>query len=370
MSENKSSQENNNDFHSKWRPKDLDEVIGHEAAVTRLRGQIKTGKLRSAYLFTGPSSVGKTTLARCLAAAINGKPADQQTSDYKEMNAGDQKSIDDMRELIRLSKFKPSGKKRIFMIDEAQALLTNNAAATAILKPLEDAGKTDTIWVIGSMDPAKFTSGAGKAIANRCDQFALSPPSIEAMTAFAKRIVIGEDLRYLKSSALLTKVAEASNQEFRNVANILQSMRDYYEGLKKKPEKLSEEDINTVLQSAESADDRLVVPVVVGALTGQYKMVHRALMDVADPFLFVKKLSWAANFLVSIQVVDRHPKLWWSPTNKAIVAGLKGKTISLGHYAAFNEIIVNCQQQASTFTVGACEILSARIFRFIKDSAK
>ena len=112
----------NNDFHSKYRPRTLDDVIGHEAAVARLKGQIKSGKLRSAYLFTGPSSVGKTTLARCLAAEINGKPVEQQVGDYREINAGDQKSIDDMRELIRISKFKPAGKKRVFMIDEAQAL--------------------------------------------------------------------------------------------------------------------------------------------------------------------------------------------------------------------------------------------------------
>ena len=123
-----------NNFHTKYRPQTLDEVIGHEAAVARLKGQVKTGKLRSAYLFTGPSSVGKTTLARCLAAEINGKPVSQQVGDYRELNAGDQKSIEDMRELIRMSKFKPTGKKRVFMIDEAQALLTNAAAATCFEK--------------------------------------------------------------------------------------------------------------------------------------------------------------------------------------------------------------------------------------------
>ena len=356
------------DFHTKYRPSTLDEVLGHEAAVTRLQGQIKTGNLRSAYLITGPSSVGKTTLARCLAAQINGKPADQQMSDYKEIDAGSQRSIEDMRELIRLSKFKPSGKKRIFVVDEAQALLSNAAAATALLKPLEEAGKTDTIWIIGSMDPAKFTTGTGKAIANRCDQFALEPPSIETMVAFAKRIVVGEKMSYLKSTALLTTIAEASNQEMRNVANIIQSLRDYYEGLKKKPDKLDADALTTVLQSSEAKDDRLVAPVVIGALTGQYKKVHRALMDVADPFLFLKKVGWAASFLVGRQVVDRHPKLWWSPTNRAIIDGLKGQEISLGQYAAFNEVIVNCQQQAANFSVGACEILSARIFRMIKDS--
>lgn len=361
----------NNDLHAKYRPKTFDEIIGHEVAVTRLRGQIKTGKLRSAYLFTGPTSVGKTTLARCLAAEINGKPADQQIGDYRELNAGDQKSIEDMRELIRMSKFRPSGKKRVFVIDEAQALLTNNAAATAILKPLEEAGKTDTIWIIGSMDAAKFNSGAGKAIANRCDQFALEPPSIESMVEFAKRIVVGEGMTYLKSMAALNEIAGAANQEMRNVANLIQSIGDYYNGLdaKKRPEKLDVAAINKVLASNESNDDRLVVDVVVGALTGQYKAVHRAILDVADPFVFVKKVGWAAAFLLGMQVVDKHPTLWWSPTNRELMNRLRSQKITIGKYAAFNEMAILVARSASDFTVGGKELMSAAIYRFIKENA-
>ena len=127
-------QDSNSDFHSRHRPRNFDQVIGHENAVARLRGQVESGKLRGAYLFVGPSSVGKTTLARCFAAEVNGKPIEHQQSDYRESNAADQRSIDDMRELFRISKFKPSSKKRIFMIDEAQALLANNAAATCFEK--------------------------------------------------------------------------------------------------------------------------------------------------------------------------------------------------------------------------------------------
>lgn len=365
----------NNDLHAKYRPKTFDEIIGHEVAVTRLRGQIKTGKLRSAYLFTGPTSVGKTTLARCLAAEINGKPADQQIGDYRELNAGDQKSIEDMRELIRMSKFRPSGKKRIFMIDEAQALLTNHSAATAILKPLEEAGKTDTIWIIGSMDAAKFTSGAngspGKAIANRCDQFALEPPTTDLMIEFAKRIVVGEGMAYLKSMAALSEIAGAANQEMRNVANLIQSIGDYYNGLDKKnrPEKLDVAAINKVLASSESNDDRLVVEVVYGALTLQYKAVHRALLDVADPFVFVKKVGWAAAFLLGMQVVDKHPTLWWSPTNRELLNRTRKHKIPLGRYAAFNEMAILVARSASDFTVGGKELLSAAIYRFIEENA-
>lgn len=363
-------QDSNSDFHSRHRPRNFDQVIGHENAVARLRGQVESGKLRGAYLFVGPSSVGKTTLARCFAAEVNGKPIEHQQSDYRESNAADQRSIDDMRELFRISKFKPSSKKRIFMIDEAQALLSNNVAATAILKPLEEAGNTDTIWILGSMDPAKFTTGVGKAIANRCDQYVLSKPTIENMVLQAKRIVIAERMSYLKSTALLTKIAEASNQEMRNVANIIQSLGDYYAGLKKKPERITEDMLTDVLSSTESSEDQLLHDVTVGALTGQFKLAHRALLDVADPFMFLKRLGWIANFLVSIQVVDRHPKIWWAPINKKVVNSLKSANLTLGGYAAFNEMVVNTQMQAANFSVGAAELLSARIFRFIKDNAK
>lgn len=150
-------QDANNDFHSKHRPRNFDQIIGHENAVARLRGQIESGKLRSAYLFVGPSSVGKTTLARCFAAEVNGKPVEFQQSDYRESNAADQRSIEDMRELIRLSKFKPSGKKRIFMIDEAQALLANNAAATCFEKGTRI--KTDKGDIVAEELHARMVAG-------------------------------------------------------------------------------------------------------------------------------------------------------------------------------------------------------------------
>jgi DNA polymerase-3 subunit gamma/tau len=155
-------------LHRKYRPKTLERVIGQEAAVTRLRGLIKTGKVPNAIAFFGPPSAGKTTLARCLAAAVNEKPIEDQ-QDYKELNAATQRSIDDVRELERLSKFRPMGsKQRFILIDEAQQFMSNAAAAQGLLKPVEEPS-VHTSWIFGSSEPEKFSSSNhGRALLSRC----------------------------------------------------------------------------------------------------------------------------------------------------------------------------------------------------------
>jgi len=369
------TQEDESYFHTKYRPQTLDALIGHKTAVTRLRGIFASGKkIPNAILITGPSSVGKTTLARCIAAEINGKPVSQQSSDYKEVNLGTERSIEDIRDLIKVARFKPQGKKRIFMLDEAQSILSNNTAATALLKPLEEAGSTDTVWILGSMEPGKFTSGNGKAMANRCStQFALEPHTEEDLMTQAKRIVVGEGMDYMKSSQLLSEVIKSSNSEMRSLANMLQGISQYYDGLKTKPARFTLEQVSKVIQSTEGNDDRLVIDVVAGAMTGKFTQVQRALLDVTDPFQFLNKVMWAAQFLLNKEVVKgRHPKVWFTPANKAIIDQIakSGVSLTLGNYAAFNECVVNVKLQASGFAVGATELLSARIFRFIKENSK
>ena len=359
-----------NTFHTKYRPSDLSSLIGHEEAVTRLRGMVKNGKIPGAILFTGPSSVGKTTLARALAVEINGRSIKEQQGlgDYKEINSGDTRSIEDMRELIKLSKFRPSGKKRIFVIDEAQQILSNPSAAAALLVPLESSGNTDTIWVLCSMDPSKFGTGNGKAIANRCTQFVLEPHTNSDLLKQGLRIAKGEKMDYLDKELIKT-IVKASNSEMRTLSNLIQAVRDYCEGLDKKPKTLDEGIISKVLQSSESNDDALVVQVIVGVLTGKYAKVHRALLDIAEPFQFINKLTYASSFLLSNAVLDgqRHSKVWWNNTNKEIVKQLKDAKPTLGQYAALNEAIVNLKIQASGFAVGEVELISARLFRLIKE---
>jgi DNA polymerase III gamma/tau subunit len=359
------------DFHSKYRPETLDRIIGHEAAVTRLKGMVASGNIPGAILFTGPSSVGKTTLARAFATAVNGKPIEEQRQDFKEVNAGETRSIDDMRDLIQLSKFRPSSKRRIFVLDEAQQIVTNPAAAAALLKPLEESSKGSgaTTWILCSMDPSKFTTGNGKAIANRCTQFNLTPHEDSDLLKQAVRICKGENMVAYLEKEHLSEVVKACNGEMRTLANLLQGVRDYYNGLDKKPKKLAIETLTTVLQSSESQDDKLVVAVIAGVLTGKYAQVHRALLDVTEPFTFINKMAYASSFLLSNAVLDgaRHPKVWWSGINKELVAKLKSANVTLGAYAALNEAVVNLKAQSANFTVDEISLISARMYRLIKD---
>ncbi|QRE00294.1 hypothetical protein [Burkholderia phage BCSR5] len=355
--------DNNQPFHLRYRPKTLDKIIGHEQAVTRLKGMIASNKIPNALLFLGPSSAGKTTLGRAVAMAINGR----LDTDYREINMSDTRSIDDVRDLIKQSKFRPRGKKRIFFLDESQGLISNAQAAAAILKPLEEPSP-DTLWILGSMDPAKFTSGNGKAIANRCTQFVLEPHSPKDLLKQAKRIIKGEDMTYLAKDELLDDIINSCNGEMRTLANILQACQQYYEGLDDKPKRLKSSQLSKVLASAESSDDKLVVEVMCALYAMQYKRVAKALLDVQDGFRFCQRLVTAAQFMLNNAALDgaKHKKVWWTREHAEIHKATKELKLSLGDLAIVNEALVSVKAKAASFVVSPEELLSAELYRCIK----
>ena len=138
----------------KWRPLSFDDVVGQEHITRTIRNSIKTGRIRHAYLFSGPRGTGKTTSARLLAKAVNCRHEDPEKRpcnecaccnavnegrflDLIEIDAASHTGVDDVRDLRDKIAFAPSeGRYKVYIIDEVHRFSGN--AFDALLKTLEE----------------------------------------------------------------------------------------------------------------------------------------------------------------------------------------------------------------------------------------
>ena len=137
----------------KYRPMTFDDVVGQEHVVRTLRHAIEANRIANAYLFIGPRGIGKTTLSRIFAKALNctnpkgvepcgecdncREIAAGRSIDVTELDAASHNKVEDVKPIIDAVQFKPTSSKfKIFIIDECHML--SNAAWNALLKTLED----------------------------------------------------------------------------------------------------------------------------------------------------------------------------------------------------------------------------------------
>ena len=322
-----SNNDESNALDLKYRPRNLDEVIGHETAVQMLKGIVASGKIPNALLFLGPTSAGKTTLAQAFAASASGLPTIAQQSDFSAYNAGDQRSIDDVRNWARLARMNPMTLPRRWMlIDEAQGLLSNAAAATALLVPIENPSARTT-WLLTSMEPEKFASSAnGKAILGRCTKIKLTGHTTRDLCLQAARILKGENLRADFSKDAIIKIAENSQGQMRELAKLLHSVISWNAG--RGGGSVSPEDVAKVLVTVDANDDE-VDSIAWQWLYAVYlrnaTVAARYLLHVTDVFSFLMRAQ-LINRVVILDAANKHAqhsKIWHNSATRSLVAKIK-----------------------------------------------
>ncbi len=222
-------------LYRKYRPRDFSEVVGQDHIVSVIRRQVETGRLAHAYLFSGPRGIGKTTVARIIAKAVNCRHAQDlpararyvesdelvpipcnkcescdvfnsgQALNLIEIDAASNRGIDEIRELRDMIKFAPvAGGKKVYIIDEVHQL--TKEAFNALLKTLEEP-PPHAIFVLATTELDKVPA----TIVSRTQHFDFRRPRQEIIRERLMTIAGKESLELERDAAeTIAFVAEGS----------------------------------------------------------------------------------------------------------------------------------------------------------------
>ncbi|RCS58266.1 DNA polymerase III subunit gamma/tau [Parvibium lacunae] len=223
----------------KWRPRDFSTLVGQEHVVRALSHALEQQRLHHAYLFTGTRGVGKTTLARILAKALNcetgitAHPCGQcQTCreidggrfvDLLEVDAATNTRVDEMRQLLENAVYAPTaGRYKVYVIDEVHML--SNAAFNAMLKTLEEP-PPHIKFILATTDPQKIPV----TVLSRCLQFNLKSMLPTAIVSHLQTILAQEQIQAEREALKL--LSHAANGSMRDALSLLDQAIAYSAGV-------------------------------------------------------------------------------------------------------------------------------------------
>ncbi|TAM50298.1 MAG: DNA polymerase III subunit gamma/tau [Paraburkholderia sp.] len=208
----------------KWRPRDFASLVGQEHVVRALTHALDGARLHHAYLFTGTRGVGKTTLSRIFAKALNCDTGITATPcgvcracreidegrfvDYVEMDAASNRGVDEMAALLERAVYAPvDARFKVYMIDEVH-MLTNHAF-NAMLKTLEEP-PPHIKFILATTDPQKIPV----TVLSRCLQFNLKQMPAGHIVDHLEKILGAEQIAFEPQALrLLARAAEGSMRD-------------------------------------------------------------------------------------------------------------------------------------------------------------
>ena len=228
----------------KYRPMTFADVVGQEPVVRTLRHAIESGRIANAYLFIGPRGIGKTTLSRIFAKALNclspngsepcGKCANCQeiaagrSLDVVELDAASHNKVEDVKPIIDSVQFRPASSRfKIFIIDECHML--SNSAWNALLKTLEEP-PAHVRFVFATTEGDKVLA----TIVSRCQRFDLRRIQTHDIVSRLKHVCANEGID-AEEDALLA-IARGAEGGMRDALSSLDQLVAF------RGEKVTEED--------------------------------------------------------------------------------------------------------------------------------
>ncbi len=228
-------------FHQKYRPNNLDELVGQKFISITLKQALLTKKIAPAYLFNGPRGTGKTSSARIFAKSLNCQASDQPTItpcckcdlcrqitdgsalDIIEIDAASNTGVENIREIIERARFAPTQARwKVYVIDECHMLST--AASNALLKTIEEP-PSRVVFILATTNPERVLN----TIKSRCQKFDFRRISPSDIFQHLSEIAEKESIKYEVQA--LKMIAKRSNGGMRDAQSLLEQLNLLPEGI-------------------------------------------------------------------------------------------------------------------------------------------
>ena len=215
----------------KYRPQKFSEVIGQEHVTRTLKNAIEQGRIAHGYIFSGHRGIGKTTIARILAMALNCQSQDHpvpepcgvcdscreiragNSVDVIEIDAATNRGIDEIRELREAARYRPARDRfKIYILDEAHQI--TDAAFNALLKTLEEP-PSHIVFMMATTQPEDIP----QTIRSRCQHFSFHAVRFDDIVEQLRDIAKQEGIK--ADDNALAMLAEAGDGSMRDALSIM-----------------------------------------------------------------------------------------------------------------------------------------------------